>query len=88
MRFKIYDTVYVKKDGKSKEVCEIEMIDSQEIYYMSDNTSYHVDEIDSKKPINTKELINQICSDKRFIDEVTKDYAREMASKSYKFFLY
>ena len=55
---------------------------------MSDNTSYHVDEIDSKKPINTKELINQICSDKRFIDEVTKDYAREMASKSYKFFLY
>ena len=57
MRFKIHDTVYVKKDGKSKEVCEIELIDSQEIYYMSDNTSYHVDEIDSKKPINTKELI-------------------------------
>jgi len=88
MRFKIYDTVYVKKDGKSKEVCEIELIDSQEIYYMSDNTSYHVDELDNKKPVNTQELINQICSDKKFIEEVTKDYAREMASKTHKWFRY
>ncbi len=88
MRFKIYDTVYVKKDGKSKEVCEIELIDSQEIYYMSDNTSYHVDEIDCKKPVNTQELINKICSDKKFIEQVTKDYAQEMASKTHKLFRY
>lgn len=88
MKFKINDTVYVKKDGKSKKIHEIEIIDSQEIYYMSDNTSYHVDEIVNEKPVNTKEFINKICSDKKFIDEVSKDYARDMALKTYKSFLY
>lgn len=88
MEFKINDIVYVIKDGKSKKIREIEIIDSQEIYYMSDNTSYHVTEIVNEKPLNTEEFINKICSDKKFIDEVSKEYARDMALKSYKSFLY
>lgn len=46
MKYKINEKVYVGDLTKPKEIVDFELIDNQEIYFMSDGTSYHVSQID------------------------------------------
>jgi len=88
MKYKIGDSVQIKSTGHLKKIIDCELIDLQEIYYMSDKTSYHLSEIDNIKTINFDELKKEICGNNRLIEEATKDYAKEMANKTIKWFLY
>lgn len=88
MKYKLGDLIQIKSTGDFKKVVDCELIDSQEIYYMSDKTSYHISEIDNIKPVNFDELTKKICSNSKLIEETTKDYAKEIAKKTIKWSLY
>ncbi len=88
MRHKIGDSVQIKSTGNLKKIIDCEVINMQEIYYMSDKTSYHLSEISDMEVISFDELKKGICGNTRLIEETTKDYAKEMAKKTIKWFLY
>lgn len=45
MKYKINEKVYINISQEPKQIIDAEIIDEQEIYFMSDGTCYHVSQI-------------------------------------------
>jgi len=88
MNYKLGDTVLIKKTNETKTILDFEEINGEKIYYMSDNTSYHISQITYITTQSKHELIQEICNNKSFIDKISEDYSKEMANKTIKWFRY
>jgi len=59
LHVELNETVVIKKTGEEKTVLEIESIGDDLIVYMSDNTSYHINQVIKKSIINVIDILSK-----------------------------
>lgn len=79
MKFQVNEFVAVIRTSEIKKISDSEIIDNQEIYYMDDNTSYHLSEIttDNSLSLNNKETLD-------YFDNFYKSYISSLSRKMYR----
>jgi len=81
MTFKIESFVSISKTCELKQIDFCEKINGEEIYYMKDNTSYHVNQLRKFSEKDVAVIMQKICSNNSLINEISKDWSKEMAKK-------
>lgn len=81
MTFKIESFVSISKTCELKQIDFCEKINGEEIYYMKDNTSYHVSQLTKFSQDDSSKIIEIICSNNSIITQVSEDWSKEMAKK-------
>jgi hypothetical protein len=83
MRFLIGEKVFTQKEGIEKNIIDSEIIDNQEIYYMSDKTSYSKSQLISdgdkfiKELLDNKEKITSLINYKQVAKNWVEWYNRK-----------
>lgn len=79
MKFQVNEFVSVIRTSEIKKIVDSELIDNQEIYYMDDNTSYHLSQItvDNSLSLDNKETLD-------YFGDFYKSYISSMSKKMHR----
>ena len=78
MKFQVNEFVNVIRTSEIKKISDSEIIDNQEIYYMDDNTSYHLSElsVEISLSLDNKETLNYLGD---FYKSYISSFSRKMS---------